>query len=168
MKYKLLLVLFLSQMALLFSKNKYSKSEDSLYVLIKNEKQSTKKINYYKELCAIYKKYSLLKFDRCNEQLGQIIQKSKAVNQLGFYYNNKAIICTDNNEFKQALEYAARANDCFLINKDWHNYILSSCEYAMYLILNEEQAKAKKVLYNTLNLAINYAVPIFQTEISTI
>ena len=135
----------------MFSQNEYKKSVDSLYVLINDTNNNHIKINHYKELCDIYRKYDILKFNTCNEKLGKITIKTK---ELGFYFVNKAKIVSVKNDHCQSLVYARKAKEIFYKFKDWDNYIISSCEFAIYLSINDENAKAKNILQNILNLAI--------------
>ncbi|WP_310557073.1 sensor histidine kinase [Flavobacterium sp.] len=154
MRFKFLFLFLFLKTAFLFSQTEYEESVDSLQVLINNEKKEVNTIKHYKALCEIYKKYDVLKFNMFNEQLSQIVKKTKQTKELGFYYSNKAEIFSTNNNFSQALVHIAKANDLFYKYKDWDNYILSSCKLAIYLSINEKNANAKKLLRNTLNLAI--------------
>jgi two-component sensor histidine kinase len=146
------IILLLSGIAVSAQDN-YQKSADSLQAIINEAVTDSSKVQPCIALCTIYKKYSLTKFIACNEQLLHILQKTKSSQDYGFYYNNMAQICNENNNNLQATIYAAKANVLFYKNKDWDNYILNGIEYAIYLSINDEMAKATAVLNKTLTIA---------------
>lgn len=146
------IILLLSGIAV-SAQNNYQKSVDSLQTIINEATADSTKLQPCIALCTIYKKYSKAKFIACNEQLLHILQKAKSSPDYGFYYNNMAHICSENNNNVQATIHAAKADILFYKNKDWDNYILNGVEYAIYLSVNDEMAKAKAVLQKTLTVA---------------
>ena len=110
MKFQFLFLILFLKTSFLFSQNEYQKSADSLQAIINEETTDSNKLKPYIALCNLYKKYSKTKFIACNEQLLHILQKTKSTKDYCFYYQNKALICSENDNNREATIYAAKAN----------------------------------------------------------
>ncbi len=153
MSFRLLLVLLFLQTAFCYSQEEYKKSVDSLYTLIKQEKNELKKIEHYQALCDIYYDYDLKALEKSNAELLQVAQKVKSVKGYGYYYCNKSKTESPIN-IMSSINYAEKGKKLFYKIKDWDNYIYACSLVAKNFIADKQLDKSKDLLIKTLSLAL--------------
>jgi two-component system, sensor histidine kinase PdtaS len=130
------------------------KKTDSLFVVLKSQKEDTTKVNTYHELCKRLEFQDLQKFHIYNLKLLQLSQKLKYQKGIAFYYWNLAESMATNNELEKAITISKKAQALLYNSKDWDTYFTYVSDLARILNLAGKYNETLLLLDNSLKRAI--------------
>jgi two-component system, sensor histidine kinase PdtaS len=140
-----------------FSQNK---KIDSLFVVLKNQKEDTSKVNTYDRIVLNVGIYDLDQAKDYNIKLFELSKKINYKKGIGLYYYNSSKLLANDSKMKEAILIAKKAKSILYGTNDWDSYFLLCAHLSAVLAMDKQYEESKFLLETCLKRALKNNRPI--------